>query len=295
MRYFIHAAICAGLVLTAGLPFTACNDDGGIVHRGDLPNGEQEGSVNSVIHYGDIHNAALEAVRTAYTPSDFPSFSSSSATTAYNKLDLATAPVIVQGGIDTTGLSAVRPAIVSWFTGWWPDSVTRKFPTYFSTLNYYNNPSAVARIVNFLDDTDPSGLTKLQYRNQLNAVCDSLLAALATQTAVTSEIALVQVTKSSLDFWYNFSDVSWNGSTPNAIALAAVVQIDCGGFLVGWALTAGAQIATEGKFTATIGGQMTPQEKQRIAGGLVGAANASGGGMPKMANTVVRWISGLWK
>jgi len=74
-----------------------------------------------------------------------------------------------------------------------------------------------------------------------------------------------------------------------------VVQTDAAGFLVGWAITAGSQIAVDGSFTASpIGGQMSTKEKQRITGGVVGAITASSGGITKVASGLVKWINGLW-
>lgn len=275
--------------------FYGCEDDSSVVLQADASQGRQYYMSMPATNYGAIHNAALEAVRTLYTPADVHSFDRNSAMAAYSTLRSATLAVIVQSGVETTGLSSFDGDLTAWFTGWWPDTVTREFSIYFTTLGYYNHPTAVARVVYYLDDTDPSTMTKVQYRNQLNEGCDSLLDALATKSAVASETAFVQIVKSSLDYWYTFRDPSWNGPVRDATTLAAFVQADCGGFLVGWATEAAKQVIANGTFTATVGGQMTPEEKRRISSGLVTAAVARCGGVAKMANDRSRWIKGLWK
>ncbi len=284
-------------VILLAIVLLSCQNESGTNSTRTPIGKEWSGRVATAIDYGAAHNNALNSVANGYTQGDFTTFTTASADSSWNKLYALVMPSLVNDGLDTSGLSSVISLITSdQFTTWWPDSVVRPSTGYPSYLSFLNNRSAVERVFLWMDSTDPSTLTKLQYKNAITAICDSLLNALSSQSWVETEEAFIQVVRSSATYWFTFNNSTWGGVIPNTKTCAAAVQADAAGFLVTWILVAGAQVAQDGHFTASpVGGTMCSHEKQRISASMTGAATTSAGGITKIAGGLVSWVNKLWK
>jgi len=170
----------------------SCNGDQSITDVSNAPGDKFGRKLTTAIDYGAAHNSALSNVASVYTQSDFPSFTSGSASAAWDSLYKGTVPIVVSAGLDTSGLSLYKQSIKSdFFVVWWPDSAVRPPSNYSTVMANFNNRSAIERVIFWLDDTDPTSMTKLQYKNALDTICDSLLTALGSQSWVETELAFV--------------------------------------------------------------------------------------------------------
>lgn len=130
-------------------------------------------------------------------------------------------------------------------------------------------------------------MSKTQVETSVVNICDSLLSALAQQSNVNEEIAFVQVTKASAEYWNTFNDSDWGGAIPSGEMVAVLVQADCGGYIYGWTAAIVTEIVANGHLDVN-------NQYKRIAAGGVMAINVSCGGTQKIATGIARWISGLW-
>lgn len=274
----------------------ACTSESSIESSTKASDGKSGGRIQTISDYGTFHNSAVADFLAAKSPSDIQGYTSVYADSTWRLVYNHALPYSVANGLDTAGQSKDVDSLKSSFVRWWPDTVMTAPANYSTVMGYFKNRSAIERVLFWMDDTDPHNFTKLQYKTKLDSICDSLLTALNGQSFVETEIAFVQITKSSMSYWYNFNNSTWGGTIGTTCTVANVVQADCAGYLIGWALCATAQYLEDGHMTfSPIGGVMCPQEKARIRAGLLGALSASMAAVGKVPQGLTGWKSGIWK